>query len=371
MSAREAHDFERATLNDAFDREAAEGWELHDADEMVKDIAGLQQQLQLPKRRVFPVWQVAASVLLLLTASFLIYWQVERRSGPIAMKESTEAPGERAPATESQPPKNITATDSGDTEPEEEAIESASPDEEPPVADISFSAEAAEPDAGAVPEGSEPIATATTEEPETGLVLAEVEAAEEETSIEEVVFADQDFAEVADEEFGEVEEEQFAEVTEEAPITQDFIFLEEDTAARDLAFGVSSISEDDIASDEAPAALSAVPEREEPTRKARAASAPLSAVPAPLGGYPAYSEYLKNAVAEVQKKETILLQGQVTIRAVVRGDSTLRNLEVLNGLDDATNEAALKIVREGPKWSPATRDGKRINSTVQIIIEFL
>ncbi len=363
MSAQEAHDFERATLNDAFEQEAAEGWELHDADDIVRDIAGLQQKLQLPKRRVFPVWQIAASVLLLLTASFLIYWQVERRSDPIAMKESTEAPGERAPASESQPPKNITATDPSDTDPQEEAIESASPDEEPPVADISFSAEEAQPDAGAVPEVSEPIAAATTVEPETGLVLAEVEEAEEETSIEDVVFADQEFAEVGEEGFAAAEEE---------PLTQDLLVFEDDTNSSDLVFNETLVTEEEDVSGAAPVALAvAPPEPEEAeTRKARAAAAPASSTPSPVGGYPTYYEYLKNAAAEAQGEQD-LKQGQVTIQAVVKRNGKLDDLEIILGLDEITNEAALKIVREGPRWNPADSNGRLVNSTVQIIVEFL
>ena len=111
---------------------------------------------------------------------------------------------------------------------------------------------------------------------------------------------------------------------------------------------------------------------EKPTAD-KAMAQPAAAMPdrqaSPVGGW----EKLNNWT-----RPNISLQGDVkpgVTRAVVvafkvRADSTLYDLKVVRSADDSYSQAALSMLREGPLWVPAMRDGQISDEEVKVTIVF-
>lgn len=57
--------------------------------------------------------------------------------------------------------------------------------------------------------------------------------------------------------------------------------------------------------------------------------------------------------------------GQVRVSFTVMPDSTLRQFKVLESMGDIANKAAIRIIKEGPKWAPAS-NGKKATAEVTV-----
>jgi hypothetical protein len=54
----------------------------------------------------------------------------------------------------------------------------------------------------------------------------------------------------------------------------------------------------------------------------------------------------------------------------VKTDSTLYDIKVVRTPDDSYTNLALWLLREGPKWTPAVRDGQVVEEKVTLSIVF-
>jgi protein TonB len=54
----------------------------------------------------------------------------------------------------------------------------------------------------------------------------------------------------------------------------------------------------------------------------------------------------------------------------VRADSTLYDLKVVRSGGDSYSTEALRLMREGPKWTPVIRNGEVVEEEVKITIVF-
>jgi len=60
----------------------------------------------------------------------------------------------------------------------------------------------------------------------------------------------------------------------------------------------------------------------------------------------------------------------VVVAFKVRADSTLYDLKVIRSADDSFAQEALRMLREGPLWVPAMRDGQVSDEEVRVTIVF-
>ncbi|QMU29276.1 energy transducer TonB [Adhaeribacter radiodurans] len=87
----------------------------------------------------------------------------------------------------------------------------------------------------------------------------------------------------------------------------------------------------------------------------------------PVKGYSHLRKYLNlraNLPAGASRK------GKVRLRFTVNPDSSLSNFTVVAGLEKATNLAAIELVKQGPTWQPANRQGQNKAQTVSVTILF-
>lgn len=64
---------------------------------------------------------------------------------------------------------------------------------------------------------------------------------------------------------------------------------------------------------------------------------------------------------EIARKENIMGKGKIAFEITETGD--LENIRVVQGAHPLLDSAAIQVVRESPKWIPATKDGSPIKTT--------
>jgi len=90
----------------------------------------------------------------------------------------------------------------------------------------------------------------------------------------------------------------------------------------------------------------------------------------PAGGRRAYDKYLHNSIRYPQQALENKIKGRVTVQFIVRTDGSLDEFNVLKGLGYGCDEEVIRLVKEGPKWSPTTEDSVPIESEVRVRVKF-
>lgn len=90
----------------------------------------------------------------------------------------------------------------------------------------------------------------------------------------------------------------------------------------------------------------------------------------PVGGRRAYDKYLKNSLHYPQEALDNQIKGRVIVQFIVRTDGSLDEFSVLNGLGYGCDEEVIRLVKEGPEWSPTTEDDIPVESKVQVRVKF-
>ena len=108
---------------------------------------------------------------------------------------------------------------------------------------------------------------------------------------------------------------------------------------------------------------------------ARVANTPmpttLAISPAPVGGTPAFREYLRHEAAEFEPEQgASRLSGLVRLQFTVGADGKVSNLKVVRGLRADYDEEALRLVCEGPAWQPGISAGRRAPLPMEMTVSF-
>ncbi|MFD2512362.1 carboxypeptidase-like regulatory domain-containing protein [Pontibacter locisalis] len=86
----------------------------------------------------------------------------------------------------------------------------------------------------------------------------------------------------------------------------------------------------------------------------------------PLTGDKNYKVYLKENIRYTSN----IQKGRVILHATVSPTGNLQNLKVSKSLCPSCDQEALRLVREGPSWKAATKDGKPVAQKVKIVVRF-
>lgn len=90
----------------------------------------------------------------------------------------------------------------------------------------------------------------------------------------------------------------------------------------------------------------------------------------PEGGRRAYDKYLHNSLHYPQQALENKVKGRVTVQFTVKTDGSIDELNVLKGLGYGCDEEVIRLVKEGPKWSPTTEDNVPVESEVRVRVKF-
>lgn len=90
----------------------------------------------------------------------------------------------------------------------------------------------------------------------------------------------------------------------------------------------------------------------------------------PTGGYGAFNQYLAGNLQYPENAIDSKIEGQVPVEFLVEKDGSLSNFTVKKPLGYGCDKEAIRLIKAGPKWNPATEDGKTVDKTVTVTIHF-
>lgn len=90
----------------------------------------------------------------------------------------------------------------------------------------------------------------------------------------------------------------------------------------------------------------------------------------PAGGLRAYDKYLKNSLRYPQQALENNVKGRVTVSFTVHTDGSVDEFNVLKGLGFGCDEEVIRLVKDGPQWSPTTQDGEPVESEIRVRVKF-
>lgn len=90
----------------------------------------------------------------------------------------------------------------------------------------------------------------------------------------------------------------------------------------------------------------------------------------PVGGRKAYDNYLKKSLQYPQQAIDNKVKGRVTVQFTVKTNGTLDEFSILKGLGYGCDEEVIRLVKEGPRWSPTTEDSVPVESEVRVRVRF-
>jgi len=97
---------------------------------------------------------------------------------------------------------------------------------------------------------------------------------------------------------------------------------------------------------------------------------PIVHLASPIGGMRAYNKYLDANVRYPQQALTNNIKGKVKVEFSVKTDGSLDDYKVVKGLGFGCDEEVIRLIKDGPKWSPSTENGRPVESTVLVGVKF-
>lgn len=87
--------------------------------------------------------------------------------------------------------------------------------------------------------------------------------------------------------------------------------------------------------------------------------------PVPVGGWSNYDTYLRNSLKSTGAVSTLHFENPLRLRLTVEPDGTPSNVQIDNELGKENTQKVVEAVKNGPKWFPAKRKGKKVKKEVK------
>lgn len=313
MTGEERNAFEKELQKDPFAAEAAEGFSMVSAGDAEKDMAYLKKQLnKKTKKSSFTVYyRVAAAIAVLVALSVIILNKSDKQEYTLSENKSELAkPANELPASEPVADK----TEKSDVSPK-------------PVTIARTESRSLPASPTKVKPFNKNIAVATDERKE----VKEVTSAEE-FPIDQVNDTDSEV---------QVKDINLASVQSE--ITSEQVETEKKMEVSKVA-GVSAPME------------------------AKGRSLLDYTPPGPVTGIDSFNIYLERNIHNPEtgnEKDDF-----VTVSFTVRTDSTITDLKIIDSPGQNYSREAIRLIKEGPKWKPATINGKPVEEKYRVTIKF-
>ncbi|HEY1054043.1 MAG TPA: TonB family protein [Emticicia sp.] len=96
----------------------------------------------------------------------------------------------------------------------------------------------------------------------------------------------------------------------------------------------------------------------------------VSTKPKPEFGWEAFDVYLKENTKLPPKAQQANIEGRVIVNFNINEKGELSGFTIIRSLGYGCDEEAIRIIKNGPKWFPATKDDKPVSSSEQVLIKF-
>lgn len=340
MSPKESQELESKALGDAFEYEAMEGWEsapLTETQSSLEDIRkGLDTNL---KHRKLTLWKIAAAISLLLVSGALVYLSIQ------SSNNETLALADEPILTE------------------EKKLEVEAPQKV--VGDVDLTViESQKPEA---------VTNAVVSNDDQPTTIDELVVINEEIVLEEEIVMN----EIAEVSTADDELIAFSD-TEGSPITAIEGPRESDTSADSEEESNASGFSARTLSLSTPASSSDVETEKEISRTQNLSKKSNNTKRAPevfsdpklKRGQNHFDRYISRNLVIPELARTNNIVGDVTLRVHVNEFGEVTKIETIEGLGYGCDEEAMRLVKEGPSWLSANKNGVAVPSTVEVIIRF-
>ena len=90
----------------------------------------------------------------------------------------------------------------------------------------------------------------------------------------------------------------------------------------------------------------------------------------PVGGIKAYDAYLENNLQYPSEALAKKVRGKVAVKFTVRTDGQLDEFKIVKSLGDDCDQEVLRLVKDGPRWTPGTVDNLPVENEVLVRLKF-
>ncbi|MEQ8880007.1 MAG: TonB family protein, partial [Cyclobacteriaceae bacterium] len=92
--------------------------------------------------------------------------------------------------------------------------------------------------------------------------------------------------------------------------------------------------------------------------------------PEPANGRNAFRQYVNNSLQYPEAARSQQIEGVVVLKVTVSSDGSVNNIEVKKSLSASCDQEAVRLIEEGPQWTPATYNGDPVEGSVRVRIIF-
>lgn len=405
-TGRQAHGLERAAMDDPFLAEALEGLETVEPDQVAVDLQALRARLDKQKRIAPAYWRWAAGISVLLLASAAIWFVLHTSDAltgqPVAIESKKDAPQKKDTMSTQPAPLKLKETAANDIKPDRPKSVIAQK-ERPNL--VSKPAETAvvilpnpEPTEEALTE-AEPIADRTFEseslaisdflEEDTPVVI--VQATKPAAKMSTTGAATRSLREESNalvmgkvtDELGEplpgvaVLEKgttngtltdlkghfQMELTKPQATLVVAFVGMQSVEVEADGSEQLNVTMMPDVMSLSEVVVVGYGADEDQPAELGYES-------PVPLENVEAYTKYLKAELRYPEEASKQGIKGRVVLKLTISASGEIEAVEVKKALGYGCDEEAIRLVKEGPAWKPAQRDGKPVPGSVRVRVDF-
>jgi TonB family protein len=90
----------------------------------------------------------------------------------------------------------------------------------------------------------------------------------------------------------------------------------------------------------------------------------------PTMGFTEFKQYMEEEMVYPEQAISQGIEGRVVLQLTISPTGNVSNIEVKRSLGFGCDEEAVRLIKEGPRWSPATRDGVNVESKVRVRVKF-
>jgi TonB family protein len=90
----------------------------------------------------------------------------------------------------------------------------------------------------------------------------------------------------------------------------------------------------------------------------------------PQIGYRAYKKYLEENMRYPQQAVSTKTEGRATIEFTVEPTGVLTNFNIVRGIGSGCDEELIRLVKEGPAWTPTRKEGIAVQDKVRVRLTF-
>lgn len=346
LSPSEMHELEKKALSDPFLADALEGISNVDPGVLSSDLSELHQKIHSKKQVIFTPLRIAAGVVVLISAALYLLWP----SAPVEIEKQIVKADTVQELEKAREEKIVEkAIDTPRQKVRKSQIKKSGQVPLPTIAQI---------DTTAVDQSlSGQVADAT---PAPTKIAGNVSVAEDGLPLPGVSIRVKGTTKGTT---TDINGNYSLEVPDNLPLVFSFVGMETtEVATADKATIDVKMNEDVSQLSEVVITRSAIqrPATEEPLVK----------LAEPVGGIKAYDKYMEDNLRYPQQALENNVKGRVVVEFNVGVDGALNNFVVMKSLGYGCDDEVLRLVKEGPVWTPTTEDDKPVESTVRVRMKF-